>query len=240
MPSSTAVSLRSRFARGLSPILAALLLVSGLASPARAADATKPHRNQGIVKPFVGKPTLPTLSAEDRATHAKGRAVRHARPAKGPEDHGVGTGVAVIDVHAPSDVVWHEVADVGGYARVIENMKEAEVYERKGNHVKARFIVGALGLNAEYFIDHTILKDDKCITWSLDYSRLSDIDESVGYWCLQDVPEKPGWTRLYYSIQTKMGGIVPGFIEDMIKEQGLNKATDWVKRESEKTVAKTG
>ena len=45
---------------------------------------------------------------------------------------------------------------------------------------------------------------------------------------------KPGWTRVFYSVEVKLRGWIPAAVENMIAKQGLPKATAWVKLESEK------
>ena len=46
-------------------------------------------------------------------------------------------------------------------------------------------------------------------------------------------PGRPEWTRLYYSVDIRMRGWVPGFVEDIVRSQGVKRATVWVKREAE-------
>ena len=68
----------------------------------------------------------------------------------------------------------------------------------------------------------------------LDYSKESDLDDSTGYWLIYPSPTDPNKTRVEYSVDIRIKGWVPSFIEDMLADQGLEDATRWVKRESEK------
>lgn len=43
---------------------------------------------------------------------------------------------------------------------------------------------------------------------------------------------------MFYSVRVQTSSFIPGFIEDMIAENGLVTATEWVKRESEKVQKK--
>ena len=72
------------------------------------------------------------------------------------------------------------------------------------------------------------------MTWTLDYDKLSDLDESVGYWAVLPHPSEPGQSRVFYSIDMKTRGWMPGFARRMVARQGLEEATGWVKAESEK------
>ena len=52
--------------------------------------------------------------------------------------------------------------------------------------------LGVMGVSLEYFIDHTYAPRLGVLTWTLDYSRLSDLVDSVGYWCVVPHPSSPG------------------------------------------------
>ena len=92
---------------------------------------------------------------------------------------------------------------------------------------------GAPLISIEYFVDHTYHPAEGWMTWRLDYSRTSDFDDTVGFWRVAAIPEKPGWSRVYYSVQLKAAGWVPAPLEHACATIGLTKATSWVKRESE-------
>lgn len=206
----------------------ALLL---LASPALAADPSKPHFHRGSVSSYGGAPPTVALTPDELARLAAGGVVkRQVQYADG------GRGVAVQDIQAPPEVVWDRILDFPGYPRMVDNVQECEVYARSGHELKARFVIGALMMSIEYFIDHEVHVDEGWLTWTLDYERESDLDDSVGFWRVEPVADRPGFTRLFYSVEVKPRGWVPGPIEDYISDAGLTKATAWVKRESEAAV----
>jgi hypothetical protein len=91
-----------------------------------------------------------------------------------------------------------------------------------------------MGFDVEYFIHHTYRPDEGWLTWTLDYSRQSDLDDSVGYWRVWTVTTSPAVSRLAYSVDIRFKGYIPGFVQDMIAKKGLTDAATWVKRESEK------
>ena len=99
-------------------------------------------------------------------------------------------------------------------------------------------ILGAMGLSVEYFIDHRFREASKYVTWTLDYDRESDLDESVGFWKLDPYNGDPNRTRVIYSVDIAVRGWVPGFIRTLLVDQGLKEATGWIKRESEKAAKK--
>lgn len=208
--------------------LLALCLSSAFATPAVAADPNAAHPHQGVLTPYPTPPTKPSLSADELSTLASGDVVR-----KQTQGDSGGRGIAVQDIHATPDVIWARILDYGSYPTMVEGVLECEVYERGPNDIKARFKVGAMGSRVEYFIDHEVRTDANWMTWRLDYTKESDLDDSVGYWLIEPLADRPGYSRVYYSVAVQMRGWVPGFIESMIARKGLTQATEWVKRESE-------
>ncbi|MCB9675556.1 MAG: SRPBCC family protein [Alphaproteobacteria bacterium] len=205
-------------------VIAALSL-----QPALAADASKPHPHQGVLAKMPGAPEVPTLTAEDLATLKEGKSV--LKQERGKDG---GRGIAIQDVHADAKTIWSRILKFDRYPDWVDNVKTCENYEEGGGTIKTHFVIGAALFSAEYWIRHEYKPSQNYMTWELDYTRESDLDDSVGFWYIEELPDKPGWSRLYYSVDVKVGGWVPGFVEDMVAKSGLTKATSWVKRESEK------
>lgn len=205
------------------------VLIVSIALLVAAAALAAAHPHQGVLARYAGTPPKLALSADDTAKLRGGDSIL-----KQLEGEGGGRGMAVQDIAAPTDVVWGRILAFDDYPKMIKNVKEIEVYERTPDHVKVRFVIGEFGLKLEYFIDHVVKRDEGFMTWTLDYSRESELDDSVGYWFVEAHPTTPGWTRLYYSVDIKMRGWVPGFVESMVRDEGLVRATKWVKVESEK------
>jgi hypothetical protein len=91
-----------------------------------------------------------------------------------------------------------------------------------------------VGMTVEYYVKHVFNRSGGYLTWTLDYSRQSDLDDSVGYWRVTPLSASPPLSRLEYSVQILLKGWVPGFVADMIADKGLENAVMWVKRESER------
>jgi len=197
-------------------------------SDAQGADPDKPHPHQGIVPPFAGEPPRTSLSASEEAQLARGDAVLTTLAG----DAG-GRGTAVRDIDAPPEVVWERIGAFGEYPEMVPRITESEIYAREGPDVRVRMVLRVLGFRYEYFIRHDFRPEEGFITWTLDYSKLSDLDESVGYWAVVPHPSEPDRSRVFYSIEMKTRGWMPGFLRRMIARQGLEEATGWVKQESE-------
>jgi hypothetical protein len=210
--------------------LLALAIALTCCAPAFAADPNTPHPHQGVIAAYSGAPPTVDLDAADLATLAEGKPVMKQQKLG---DAG-GRGIAVQDVHATTDQVWAKILNYPMYPEWVDGVYECEEYKVDGHDHYVRFVIGAMMIKVEYYIKHDVEQEKGYLTWTLDYSRTSDLDDSVGFWRVEPIADKPGWTRVFYSVQIKMSGWVPGWVEDMLAKSGLTKATEWVKRESEK------
>ncbi len=208
--------------------LALALHLASAAGPAIAADAERPHPHQGILTPFEGAPPRPSLDAEQQAELARGEAVlvRDAGEAGG-------RGYAVQEIHADPETIWGRIRDFAAYPGMVSGVKECEPYHESDGDVRVRFVISAVGFEYEYFIRHLFRTREGYATWTLDYSKESDLDDSVGSWRVDPHPDKPGWSIFYYSIDMRTRSWMPGFVRRLIENKGLNDATEWVKREAE-------
>ncbi len=205
----------------------AFLLTILVGPAALAADASGPHPHKGVATKFsTPKPTA--LTAADEAVLAQGEAVR-----KQIRSDSGGRGIAIMDVNATPEKIWAIIQDYTSYPNWIDNLNSTSIYNRAGNHVFVEFKLKVIGMSVDYFIDHTVQTDQGYMTWELDYSRESDIDDSTGYWLVYPAPEKPGVTRVEYTVDLRLKGWVPGIVENMLAKKGLVLATSWVKKQSE-------
>ena len=192
----------------------------------------EPHPHRGVLPAYSGAPPAVALSAADLATLAAGQPVKKQTQTASGSD-AAGRGVAVLDIHADPSVVWAKILAFEQYPAMVDNVKETEVYAREGDHVKVRIVIGAPMISLEYFIDHVVRQSEGWMTWRLDYDRKSIFDDTVGFWRVEALPDRPGWSRVTYSADVKASGWVPAPIEQAFSTMGLTKATAWVKREAE-------
>ena len=76
-------------------------------------------------------------------------------------------------------------------------------------------------------------------TWTLDYSKKSALDDSVGFWRVSSVKGNPKLSQVTYGVNFKIdAGGFPAFLVDIIRnmmlKDGVTKATQWVKKYSER------
>lgn len=162
-----------------------------------------------------------------------------------------GRALVVQDIDAPNDVVWDRILDFDNYANMVPKTVEAKNYKivphkpTKANdflekEIYTRMKVGFPMLKLEFFVRHFIhIQQHNSLTWTLDYTKESDFDDSCGYWYCIPHPDDPDErTRLYYSVQVSMFDWVPAFVVDFMSKKALTDATGWVKKFSEMEYAK--
>ncbi len=196
---------------------------------ALAADPNSPHPHHGIITPYTGAPPVLSFTAAEQAQLDAGKVVlQQQQVASG------GRGIAVMNIHALPTTIWSKITDYKDYPKMVGQVSECGNYRVVGNELYTRFVLEVAGMDVEYFIHHTWHPEANYLTWTLDYARKSDLDDSVGYWRVAPISSTPPLSRLEYSVDIRVSGFVPGFVQDMIAKKGLTDATSWVKRESEK------
>ena len=139
-----------------------------------------------------------------------------------------------MDVRASQERIWEIILDYSKYPNWIDNLNTTNIYggtAEKGYYVS--FDLSVLGMKITYFIKHSLDTDKGHMTWQLDYTKESDIDDSTGYWLVYEAPGRPGFTRVEYSVDLRLKGWVPGIVENMLAKKGLVLATSWVKQQAE-------
>ena len=215
---------RTRFAAAFITCLVAV----ATATPGLAADATKPHEHRGLLKPYPKTPPPLVLSAAEQQKLMSGTPVMRQT-----EGEAGGRGLAVFVVDAPPDTVWGTIRDYASYPRFIPEVKKCEVYKKDGSNVDVEFVIKSFGVSIQYYIHHQIDLPGRWMTWTLDYSRESDLDDSVGFWRVTPVEGHADRAQVEYSVDIAIKGWVPGFVRSLLVDNGLKQATSWVKVQSE-------
>ncbi len=212
-------------------MVAGMFLSLWLVADTFAADANKPHEHQGIVPAYKGAPPALSLSASELATLQSGSMVLKQVAIPGAAG---GRGVAIMDIRASVATIWSKVTAYARYPEWVENVTACGNYRVSGNEMYTRFLLNVMHMDVEYFIHHSYHPEANYLTWTLDYSRNSDLDDSIGYWRVTPLTTEPALSRLEYSVDIRFKGWIPGFVQDMIAKKGLSSATSWVKKQSER------
>jgi len=206
-------------ARSRGPLLLLLL------GPSLAADPTQPHSHQGV------------LTAFPRGGYRKAGIVLDSRveerlrsspvvTVKNTAD-GVIRSTSIQDVSAPPEVVWKLLLDFNAYPKFIEGIKSCKPYKSQWNLAGAHIVCADYRLRVgtftlQYFLEHTHEPLKQCMTWTLDYSRASDVHDSVGYWHV--VPHNGG-ARVFYATDSVLPAWIPGPIKATFARIAMSKAT---------------
>ena len=193
-----------------------------------AADPNKPHPHQGKAEVFT-VPSKTTLTAAEVTTIKSGKPILK-QVKKGKNG---GRGIAIMDLNASQETIWQIITDYKKYPTYISNLDKTENYRTTGNHVYTHFTLSGMMISIDYYVKHTLNKKDGYVTWTLDYDRLSDLDDSTGYWYLYPSPDNPGKTRVEYTIDVRVNGIAK-VAQPILADRGLKDATKWVKKAAEK------
>mmetsp|Transcript_24062 Transcript_24062/g.65088 ORF Transcript_24062/g.65088 Transcript_24062/m.65088 type:complete len:242 (+) Transcript_24062:2-727(+) len=211
--------------------VALLALVVG----AYGADKNQPHYHQGVLPKFKAGPPASfgfKLSGSQLRSLEQGENVLATIQNKGGE----GSCIAVLDIPCPKRVVWERITDYKRYPKMVSGVLNCDTYKEQNYPNKkknwSRYVVSAVGIKKEYFVEHTYEPYKSCMTFCLDYSRQSDFDDSVGYWYVADHPKDKDKCRVFYSCRLKLRGWVPGPVKTYLMKTAVKQATLWVDKES--------
>lgn len=209
-----------------------------LSPPGVCSGAAGPHPHQGVVPPFQAGD--PKVKLDKHALHV----LEHGHPYSTQiESETGGRGLVVQDVKAPTNIVWERILDYNNYNKMVPKTMESQNYKVEHHRHGAQTIftrmkVGFPMVKLQFFVKHLYEPQQNSLTWTLDYSKKSDFDDSCGYWYVVSHPDNPEWSRVYYSVEVSMFDWVPSFVVNFMSKQALTEATGWVKKFSEMEYAK--
>ena len=162
---------------GVSSVLFSLLV------GAHAASDSLPHFHTGKFSPYELGPPSVLLSSADEEKLASGEPVTQAFV---NEDGGSRRLLMVKDIHAPADVIMGRILDFDRYSKMVKGCDSCVPYSLQEvaglRIIKCSYKIRAATMRFHYFMEHTYDPEQNCLVWRLDYSRRSDLDDSVGYW----------------------------------------------------------
>lgn len=222
----------------------AFLCASLLTTCCDSASFDKPHRHQGLVPPYEAK--APDINLDQKALSTL-KAGKLYKTQIG--EAGKGRGVVIVDIHAPTTTVWSRILDHENYSKMVKGVTHSSNYEvidhtpsRSNKYLSksiyTRMKIGFAMVTLEYFVKHSYHPKLNVLTWTLDYSKNSDLEDTVGYWYLLSHPEKGDeWTRVFYSVDAAFPSWLPKLVQNFVSNKALGDATSWLSRESEQQYA---
>ncbi|KAG8460683.1 hypothetical protein KFE25_011458 [Diacronema lutheri] len=209
----------------------ALAVWCALVSRTLAASTKEAHPHRGVLKAYTNGHMAIDLSASEERALAEGKMVMRMNAEKT-------SGVAVQDVAAPAEFALAQITDGEGYVGKVPGLSSVKNYfdKRRADgsvETKATYVVKlVMGYQLEYYISQLYSPKARCLTWTLDYDRKSDLHDSVGYWRVDALPEQPARCRVFYSSSSLVLGM-PQFVMDLLTSQALKASTAWVKKHAE-------
>ena len=203
------------------------LFLSAMLMTAEAYDPNSPHSHQGILQPITSAPAPIALTAAEKAKLENGEVVLQQQM----DDKG-GGGVAVQYINATSLDVWATILSYHRYKDWVDNVVSCEVYKREGKDIYVEMISSIVGVKVGLYTKNHLRKDQNYMSWTLDYSKESDVHDMIGYWRVEQIQENPPVTRVDYKTEMKVSG-VPGFVSNYLTKDALTSGTKWVKKQAE-------
>ena len=209
-----------------------LLLLASTTLLCRAEDASRPHTHRGTFKRYTNGPPKANgmaLSAarRRRLKDAKDCSVE-SLPVSPTSPKGTMRCSSVQMVEFPASTVWDVLLDYPNYPRFIGGITAVKPYSNRptltGGKVTCAKYQVSLGLyKLKYFVEHKYEPLQKSMVWSLDYSRLSDIFDSVGYWYVE--PDGSDRSIVYYTQCTLLPAWIPLPLKKTFTTVAMNSAT---------------
>jgi len=194
------------------------------------ADPNKPHPHTGVLDPFTAGPP-PALSASEAAGLKAGKPVQ--KSVEMPNGTG-GRALAVFDVAAPPEVVWSCINDIKNYPKMVPGVAETQIYDVSGQVTRAKYTLALLGYKVSYFLELKFQPRLNSMTFHLDYTRFSDVEDTTGYWHVAPItgPDGAQHSRVSYMAAMMLRGWWPKSVTDFLLATTLGRATGWVGTEA--------
>jgi hypothetical protein len=207
--------------RAVAVVVGTLLLAVAVS----AADAGRPHPHRGLLAPFTTAPPAPTLRDDERRAIDRGDVI--VRDMEGRSD---GRRMVVFTVDAPPERVWAVVSRFSAFPTYIDEVKQAVVLDDGPDGTVVAFTVSQFGFTLTYYVRHRYDAARREGTWTLDYTKESDLDDSVGFWRVTPWPGAPGKSLVEHSTHVALKTAMPGFLRAWIADNSLRSTGDWVRK----------
>jgi len=151
--------------------------------------------------------------------------------------------MSVQDIHCSEDVVWKTVNDLDRYPKMVPGVTHCDTYKKKktvtgGCVAHARYRIWS-GFPLEYFVRHHFEPLKRCMTFSLDYERKSQLSDMVGYWYVEPCADRK-WSRVYFSSDSAVPYWMPPTARGFMLRTVQSKNLAWVEKRCNELTGFTG
>lgn len=135
---------------------------------------------------------------------------------------------SVQEVAAPPEIVWALLLDFPRYPKFVGGIQSCVTYGKRrtltgGKSICATYTAAVGMFKLRYFLEHNYEPLQHSMTWHLDYSRRSDIFDSVGYWYVES--KQGGGSRVYYTQDTLLPSWIPSGVRKTFTKVAMRAAT---------------
>lgn len=191
------------------------------------------HEHNGLLVQYIGEPPSVELTERERVRLENDKPVFKKVVVADSK-----RAVTIFPVKAPPDVIWSVIRSFENYPEWIEELKAVDVYKHKEGKYYVQFDSESLftGKHTWYAVHDYPEQGDKRSwgSWHLDYDRLSDLDDVVGFWRVEASPLNSTVSYVTYSTEVKLKSNAPKFLVNLFANKGLKKTARWVSEQSEK------
>jgi hypothetical protein len=147
-------------------------------------------------------------------------------------------GWVVQDINSPAQVVWDRILDYNEYKNRVPDTLESEISKEEvqpngQKNLYVRLVAGNKFFKLNFFVKAVHSPQHNLLTWSLDRSKKSDIEESIGTWNVIPHPNDPNKTRVLYTQEISLYSWVPSFVQKAINISAGKGAAGWLKKHCE-------
>ena len=191
------------------------------------------HEHNGLLTQYIGEPPSVDLTEREQA-----RLQNHKPVFKKVVVADSKRAVTIFPVKASPDVIWSVIRSFENYPEWIEELKAVDVYKHTPGKYYVQFDSESLftGKHTWFAVhDYPEQGDERNWgSWHLDYDRLSDLDDVVGFWRVETSPLDSTISYVTYSTEVKLKSNAPKFLVNLFANKGLKKTARWVSEQSEK------
>jgi len=198
-----------------------------------AADPSTAHMHNGVFKQYsVGPPKkagfkLTNAEIERITSSSNAECSVVGLPVSPTSPKGTMRCTSVQEIAAPPEIVWALLLDFPRYPKFVGGITACQPYQRRrtltGGKVICSQYTAAVGpFKLRYYIEHTFEPLQHSMVWHLDYSRSSDIFDSVGYWYVE---QRPAGSRVYYTQDTLLPPWIPNSLRKTFTKVAMRAAT---------------
>jgi ribosome-associated toxin RatA of RatAB toxin-antitoxin module len=211
--------------------LAAVLLGSCMAH-----DPNSPHNHNGVFRPYrVGPPKKAGLilsKADKQKLQDSGgepTSTVVALSASPTSPSGTMRCTSVQEIDAPPSIVWELLLDYANYPKFVSGISSCKPYSKRrtltGGQIACAQYTVSLGpaFKVNYYLDHHYEPLQNSMVWHLDYTRKSDVFDSVGYWYVEALEKDR--SRVYYTQDSLLPSWIPKPVRKSFTKIAMKSAT---------------